>query len=115
MVLIADQVYSFWIGDKLKISFSLTAMMGLYTIIIARINIYGFFINSLGKLKVSTLFAYFTLLVNIPLLYFVMKYLNSSLIIIVLINSLVLLPNIILTKIQYNKLVGNSTSGIWFK
>lgn len=115
MTFLSGIAYRLWIGDQLIIPLEISITMAIYTIIVARINLYGYFINGTGKLKVSALYGIFTVLVNIPLLYFALNYLHSGLAGIVIVNCVVLLPNVFLTTIQYRKLISETASGIWLK
>ena len=53
MLLISPWVYDFWVGDKVNVSFSLSAALLLYNVVIMFSGIYVSVINGSGQLKIQ--------------------------------------------------------------
>jgi len=106
-------VYDFWLGDKVKISFSLSAAMCIYVLIIVWNMIYVQFINGVGKIRVQLLSSIFGTIMTIPLTYYFAKLYGINGIIIA--SCILGLTNTLWTYLQYKKLLTQTAKGIWNK
>jgi len=115
LVFISPYVYDIWIGKEIHIDFVLTLFMAMYVLLSSWNQIFGNFINGVGKLRLAFYLTLFTAVVNIPLCILFAKYTNLGITGIILASSISLLPDIILLPIQYLKIVNNKAKGIWNK
>ncbi|MGL6022547.1 MAG: lipopolysaccharide biosynthesis protein [Chitinophagaceae bacterium] len=113
MVLASNWVYKFWIGDSIVVPIGLTISCAVYVSIFNWNNIFAFFINGVGKLKISLLTTIIISLIYIPIsILLTTKYgLTGS----VLGMSVTLLIGAIFAPLQYNKLKNKKAYGIWNK
>ena len=111
MVLASDFVYEIWIGNEVKIPLLLSALMGLYQLIIISSLTYSNFLNGLGKLKLQTINTVTVAILFIPLCY--MLGLHFGIIGIILSMCILNTSGLILNVIQFNKIINNKASGIW--
>lgn len=115
MVIIADPVYSLWVGKRVSVPFSLTCVMALNVAIICWNNITVSILNGVGKVRMQLLCAIFATIVNIPLAVYFGKVLNFGSAGVTLATCISLLPAVFLAAIQARKLVNDRATGIWAK
>jgi len=115
MLFFAEFVYELWVGKEIKIPFILTAFMAVYVMLSSWNQIFGNFINGIGKLRLAFYLTIFTAIVNIPLCIFLAKYAGFGVSGIIAASCLSLIPDIIFIPIQYYKIVKNKATGIWNK
>jgi O-antigen/teichoic acid export membrane protein len=112
-LIFSSYIYEIWIGDKVRIPFILSALMALYVIIHTFISIYVTFIFAAGKIKLQVYLAVFAAIFNIPLSYLFAKYFELGPAGVILATILCIAPNIILSPIQYIKIINGKDQGIW--
>ena len=111
MLILSNSIYKIWVGNKVVISSSISFLLLLKNLIFTYNNIYNYFINGTGKITVQLL-AYILLgIFNIPLSIFLTRSFGVEGIIVS--NVLLILVLAIIHKIQYNKLITKTASGIW--
>jgi O-antigen/teichoic acid export membrane protein len=115
MITFSKFVFELWIGKEIKISTSLTVWMALYVLLSSWNQIFGNFINGVGKLRVGFYVSIFTAIINIPLCIFLAKYTNWGVSAIIAASCISLIPDVILMPIQYLKIINNTATGIWNK
>jgi O-antigen/teichoic acid export membrane protein len=115
MLFFAELAYEFWVGKEIKIPFILTAFMAVYVMLSSWNQIFGNFINGIGKLRLAFYLTIVTAVINIPLCIFLAKYAGFGVAGIIAASSLSLIPDIIFLPIQYYKIVKNKATGIWNK
>ena len=115
MLLVSEKVYALWIGNKVQITFSLSTLMALFVLISTWSNIFTFFINGVGKLRLSLITASINALLNIPLSIFLAKYLNLGINGVILGTTISLSIGAIFRPIQYYKIINKKDIGIWSK
>lgn len=113
MVLISHWVYKFWVGDSIIIPIGLTIGCALYVTIFNWNNVFAYFINGVGKLKISLLTTIFISVVYIPIsIFFTKQYgLTGS----IVGMSVTLLIGSIFAPVQYYKLKNKKAYGFWNK
>lgn len=114
LLVISDNIYKLWVGNKIEIPFIISFSMALYAIISVVLSPYTSFINGSGRIYISVLLSIFSIIVFIPLAYFFSKILNSPAAImfsICLVNgaSLLIQPK------QVYKIIDRSANGVWNK
>ena len=112
MLSVSGLAYKLWIGDRVIIPFTLSAMMALFAVINVLLSPFCHFINGFGKLKLSTRIVYFQILAFIPLAIFLTKSsLGSAGIVLAtcLINGI----GLFFEPVQTYKIINNKAYGIW--
>ncbi len=69
MIFISNWAYKIWIGDKITIPFGLSAALGLNTILQLILIPYSFFINGIGKLKLTVSITFIEIIIYLILIY----------------------------------------------
>jgi O-antigen/teichoic acid export membrane protein len=115
MVLAANTVYSIWIKEDIHVSFGVTIFMGVFALLSTFNQIFGNFINGIGKMRLSFYLTIITAIINIPLCFLLAKYCNLGSAGIILASCISLLPDIIFIPIQYLKIINKTATGIWNK
>ncbi|MBS1636804.1 MAG: MATE family efflux transporter [Bacteroidetes bacterium] len=115
MIFLAGFVYRIWVGKDIQIPLALSASMGLYVLLSSWNQIFGNFINGVGKMRVAFYLTIITAIVNIPLCIILAKYCHMGVTGIILASCISLVPDIIVIPIQYYKIIHNKAGGIWNK
>ena len=115
MIIFSSFAYGLWVGKEINISTGLTIWMALYVLLSSWNQIFGNFINGIGKLRVGFYISIFTAIINIPLCIFLARYTNWGVSAIIAASCISLLPDIILMPIQYLKIINHKATGIWNK
>lgn len=113
MIVIAEPIYTFWLGDRVKVPNSLNIVMGLSVVIICWNNVTVTVINGLGKIKLQLICSVFASMINIPLAIYLGQVLNLGSIGVILATCISLLPATITGTIQAKKLINGNAFGIW--
>lgn len=115
LALISKWVFAFWINDNFVVSSLFVALMALYVVSMAWLNMFSFFSNGIGKIRMQMLVYITAAVLNLPLSYYFAKTLDMGISgVLVATIICVNLINIILT-IQYFKIVNGTAKGIWNK
>jgi O-antigen/teichoic acid export membrane protein len=116
MLLVSGIVYSVWVGKSVNIPFGLSAAMALFVIVNNWNNIFAYFLNGIGKIRLQFYLSIFSAIINIPVSVFFAKYLNmgaagviTGTIFCLLISGSFWAP------LQYKKIISGKASGIWNK
>jgi O-antigen/teichoic acid export membrane protein len=115
MTLCASYVYDFWLRKQLVIHYKLNIYMAVYVLINVWILIHYSLISGVSKIQLGTYSAIAQCIINIPVAYVLCVYFKLDATGVILANIIVLLPDAILSKIQYHKIVNNTATGIWNK
>lgn len=114
MLVISPFIYDYWIGERVHISFIVSASMALYAIITVINSPYSYYINGLGKLHLMLRLVMVTSLLYVPLAIILAKtslQVAGVMLAICIINSATLPIYVI----QTNKIINNQAKGIWDK
>ena len=111
MLISSPWVYSLWIGDKVHILFTTSALVCLWNIIIAWNAVFVCFLNGVGKISLQLMIGVFAAIINIPLAIFLGKIIGIEGIFIG--NILLSLITVFIYPIQYKKLLNGKASGIF--
>lgn len=115
MTALAGRAYSLWVGDKVQVPFALSALMGLYVLIVAWSNIFAYFINGTGKIRLQIWAAVGVSILNVGLAILLAGRLSLGGTGVVLASCIALLPGCFIWPIQMKKLVSGTADGIWAK
>lgn len=115
MVIIAEKMYSVWIGDRLVVPTMLNVVMGASAAIICWNNLTVAVTNGLGKVKIQLVCSVLASLVNIPLSIYFGRELNMGSAGVILATCMCLIPGLITGSIQAKKLINDTARGTWAK
>jgi len=110
---ISPYVYSFWVGDKISIPFSLSIAITLYLIVQVLIAPFSSYINGIGKLKLGIYVAIIKVVLFFPLAFLLGDKFGS--IGVVTAMMLIQLPSLIIEPMQVKMLINGKAKGIWNK
>jgi O-antigen/teichoic acid export membrane protein len=111
MLLCSKWIYGIWVGDKISINFSLSAIIGAWILLNTWNGIFGQFLNGVGKIKIQLILGFIAALLNVPLAIFLGKRLGVEGVLVA--NLLVLSIGVWIYPLQYYKIVNNKAKGIW--
>jgi O-antigen/teichoic acid export membrane protein len=115
MVLASDFVYKIWVGPQIEVPFMLSVACGIFVIIANWNNIFGYFINGIGKVRLQLYFSIIIAFVNIPLSIFLAKTVGLGITGVMVATNISLVIASIWAPIQYGKIISGSAKGIWNK
>ena len=115
MVIAANWFYRIWVGPGFIVPFSLTAFMGLFIVIGSWNNIFAYFLNGTGKIKLQLIVSIFMAVINIPLSIYFDKYLGMGSPGVILATCVTLFPGVFINPVQFKKIINKRDSGIWGK
>ena len=107
--------YHFWVGPGVTIPFSMSALLAGYVILATWCNLWAYFINGTGKIRISLYIAIFQAVANIPLAIFLAHNAHLGPQGVVLATMIVMLAGAILSPIQSIKIIEGKDSGLWGK
>lgn len=107
--------YRFWVGPDVTIPFSMSALLAGYVILATWCNLWAYFINGTGKIRISLYIAVFQAIANIPLAIFLARNAHLGPQGVVLATMIVMLAGAILSPIQSFKIIEGKDSGLWGK
>jgi O-antigen/teichoic acid export membrane protein len=103
MVVLSNLIYKIWIGRKIEIPMSLSILMGVYVTMFNWNNIYSYFLNGIGKIKIQLYISISAGLFFIPLAIFLSKFFGLTGIISSM--CIVMIHGSIITPIVYKKII----------
>ncbi len=113
MVLLAPFIYKIWIGKDMSVPFSLSVLMGIYTLLLTRANLSMYLINGTGKVLIQMIIYLIFGIVSVPLMVLFTKLFGLNGLMIILIA--VTLIQCIFGEIQIRKIINRKDCGIWAK
>lgn len=115
MLLFSEIVFKNWIGDILKIPFSLSLTIFFYSILLIWTNIFAVVMNGIGKAKLQMVLSIFSITLNIPLSILFVKSFNLGIIGIPIATCISMLINGGLMATQYYLVINLKAIGIFNK
>lgn len=115
MIFASDFIYKIWIGENIVVPFSLSVAMGIFMIISNWNNIFAFFINGVGKIRLQFYFSIFAAVINIPLSIYLAKGLNMGITGVITATIICIGFASVWAPIQYKKIITGTAKGIWNK
>jgi O-antigen/teichoic acid export membrane protein len=113
MFFIANFVYQFWVGESISIPLLMNLMLCLAAVVSVLSRPYNTFINGIGKVSLQLYTAIISIIITIPLALFFAKTLNWGPAGVAMATVCTTLPTAILWRIQYNKILAGTATGIW--
>jgi len=111
--LFSPYILNFWLGKDFGITYYLSLQFAFFVIITTWSNLFVFYINGVGKIKLQLIIAFFQCIVNIPLSIFLAKNVGLNATGIILATNINMLLPAIFIPIQYFKLINKKATGIW--
>lgn len=115
MILASDFVYKIWIGSEINIPFSLSVAMGIFMIVSNWNNIFAFFLNGVGKIRLQFYYSIFAAVINIPLSIFLAKETGMGITGVITATIICIGFASIWAPVQYKKIISGKAKGIWNK
>jgi O-antigen/teichoic acid export membrane protein len=115
MVIASDFIYKIWVGPQVKVPFMLSVASGIFVIIANWNNIFGYFINGVGKVRIQLYYSIIIAFLNIPLSIFLAKNAGLGITGVMVSTNVCLIFASIWAPIQYRKLISGTATGIWNK
>lgn len=113
MLIISPYVYKLWIRDEIRISTGTTLLLLLYSSLMMVYGSYGYILNGIGKLRVQTIATALIAIAYIPMACVLGRYYGlTGILSAFAVTSAI---NVIWSRMQYNKLIKGTASGIWKK
>ena len=114
MVIFSDLAYELWIGSDICIDRMMSISVAVYLFILIYSMRYSYFINGIGKLRLQLIFTTSAAILFIPLAWLAVR-LTGNIICFIAVMCLVNIPGLIVNRIQFNKLINGTATGIWRK
>ena len=104
-------VFKIWIGDTIKVSYVTSIFMFVYINILSYSSMYMILLNGVGKVFLQMIVYIVCASVSIPLSVLLCKTIGVAGILIVL--SSVYFIQAIISRIQFERIIMNTSTGIW--
>lgn len=115
MTLFSNMFYTFWVGEEVKVPISLSILLGLHVGLLSFGNIFVFFVNGVGKIRLQLVSSVIGALLFIPCAILFSNYTSLSIGGVVLAMIIANFYGPILAPIQYYKILNKKNIGIWNK
>jgi len=113
ILMVSKFIYKFWIGDSVKIPFSLSFLLSLYVIAYICLNLNSYFLNGVGKIRLQVYLYIIVCFLNIPLCCFLAAKIGVNGVVIS--NLIMFIGMNIILWIQTNKILAQKDKNIWSK
>ncbi|MDP4115573.1 MAG: oligosaccharide flippase family protein [Bacteroidota bacterium] len=115
LLVFSNYIYRIWVGGSIQIPFALSLIMGVFITISNWNNIFVYFINGTGKIKIQFYYAIVQGIINIPLSITMGKILNIGPAGVMVGTCITMLIGSLFNPIQYFKIISKTDNGIWGK
>jgi len=115
MIVFSDLAYALWVGRDIEVPFLLSLLTGIFVITANWNNIFVYFLNGVGKIRLQFYNAIITAIMNIPLSIFFAKYMNLGISGVMLSTIICISFGSVWAPVQYLKIINNKAAGIWNK
>lgn len=113
ILVISPYLYKFWLGDKVKVPFVLSAVMSLYVVVYAWQTIHVYLLNGIGKVRLQLYLVLTSAVINIPLSVFLGRYMGVAGVTLATVILFSLMS--IVFSMQCKKILNGQAYGIWDK
>lgn len=115
MFMVSKPVIHFWLRGKVSVPTLLSLIMAMSIGTMLLTNPFVSFINGSGKIKLSLMLSPIIVVLNIPMSIFFAKYAGMGIAGVIFATLLCNIASLILSSIQYYKIVYRHSEGIWNK
>ena len=112
-LVVSPLIFRLWMGDKVKIPFSLSVALSFYIIVCSWQNIHVYFLNGVGKIRLQLYLVIVSGLINIPMAIVLGRLIGLPGV--TLANAILFAAMGIVFSIQVKKIINNNAKGIWAK
>jgi O-antigen/teichoic acid export membrane protein len=109
-VLLAGPVFKIWVGDKIKVPFTLSIGMAVYFIVTIFTLVYTVVLNGTGKVKMQSIISIITAVLHIPVVLFFIRYMHLGLNSIIYASILWTVIQVILWKKEIGVILNTKTN-----
>lgn len=113
MIAMSNFVFRIWIKNKVDVDISITALIGLYTLLYAWVTMNQTIPFSTSKVKFLCVLYFISAILNVGLCFVFVKMGGMGLPGVILANCVSLLPIVVLIPIQNKKIIERRDRGIW--
>lgn len=111
LFVLSNKLYDLWIGQEVNVAKSLSLVVAITVILQMWQSIYLNFLNGISKIKLQLVLVVFTSIINIPLSFFLGRFLGLYG---VVVSSIIVFTIIGLSVyVQTNKILNRTANGIW--
>ncbi len=111
----SDDVYKIWINDNMNLPLSLSIAMGVYVVVYSFSNIFVFFVNGTGYIKIQMYIGITMAILNIPLSYLFAHIMDYGITGVIISTTICAAIPGIFSYVQYNRIISGKAKGIWIK
>jgi len=115
MLIFSNIAYRLWVGTEIHVPIGLSIVMCVFVIISNWNNLFIYFINGTGKIRLQFYSSISVAVVNIPLSIYFAKNLHFGSTGIMMATCLCVAIGSIVSPIQFKKLINSKAAGIWNK
>lgn len=113
MVLLSDTFYEFWLNSKVSVSHPVTFLIALFFVLSLYVTPYTIFLNGTGKIRLQALQGVIMAIINIPLSLLLAKVFDLGVPGVILSTLICFMPSVILSQLQYQKIITGKAKSIW--
>lgn len=113
MLICSSRLYSWWIGDSVKISFSVSLMVAVYILVQTLVGVYVTLINGTSKIRIQMLIYFFFSIVSLPLINYGCE--QKGIVGALIFPTVVSLFQAVAGRIQLTKIISGRDHGIYSK
>ncbi len=113
MLIFSPMFFKAWVGNAIRVDFRMSVCVVSFVLLMTWNTSFTLFVNGVGKVRLQIIFAIVAGVMNIPLAYVLVKSFHLGSVGIVLSTVICILPGVVLTPIQYFKLVNQTATGVW--
>lgn len=114
MIFISNYIYKIWVGTEVTVPLRLSAVIGIYTMLSVIITPYSYFINGIGKLRLTVISTVFEIILYFTFIFIFRSFFSDSTGIVLAIVVTGILVWFI-QPVQTYKLLNKTATGIWNK
>ena len=114
LLALSKPAFALWIGTDVEVPFTMTAIVGLYILVILTSMRYSWVLNGIGALNLQLCMTILAAVLYIPLTLATSRLthdINWLLIVMCLVN----VPGLLVNMIQYYKIINGTATGVWRK
>jgi len=113
MLIFSPWIYRIWVGDKITVSFAMSALIMAWVLLNAWNGIFSQLLNGIGKIKLQLYLGVSAAVLNIPLALILGGKIGVEGVL--LANIIVLILSAFIYPIQYKKIINYKAKGVWNK
>lgn len=113
MLLCTKFLYDWWIGESVRIPFTLSFCMAFYVLFQTGGGIYMYLINGTSKVRLQLIVYLLFAIISVPVINICCRYYGIEGALIV--PTIVFALQALIGKIQITKIINNEAKGIWLK